>query len=235
MRIPKLYLYGKLNISGSVLSKRKIKEGIQEGKYSGWDDPKLYTLRGLLNRGLHISSLGPIMKETGYPIESTRALDPKIVIWSINRKIIDKIATRYCVLSNENIMTVKILSGSKEIWIPKFYRNPLLGYRRISIDDTILIDKTEAEVGRITLMNYSHGFYDGETVKVVSNSGEQTKKLIWLSSTNVVDIKIIFNSGDVKYYKSDVVNIKVGDYVQFIKMSYFMCTSIYPITFIELP
>lgn len=36
--------YGRLNLSGTVLSKRKIMDLIAKGHVRDWDDPRLYTL-----------------------------------------------------------------------------------------------------------------------------------------------------------------------------------------------
>ncbi|MFQ6077049.1 MAG: glutamate--tRNA ligase family protein, partial [Candidatus Bathyarchaeia archaeon] len=33
--------YGRLRITGSVLSKSKIRAGVEKGIYKGWDDPRL--------------------------------------------------------------------------------------------------------------------------------------------------------------------------------------------------
>ena len=67
LNIPKLYHYGKINVTGAIMSKREIKKLIESGKFTGWDDPRLYTFRGLYNRGMTYQALDVIMKETGYP------------------------------------------------------------------------------------------------------------------------------------------------------------------------
>lgn len=42
-----LYRYGRLNLAGTVLSKRKIMDLISNGHVHDWDDPCLYTLIAL--------------------------------------------------------------------------------------------------------------------------------------------------------------------------------------------
>lgn len=44
--------YGRLNLSGTVLSKRKIMALISNGHVRDWDDPRLYTLIALRRRGV---------------------------------------------------------------------------------------------------------------------------------------------------------------------------------------
>jgi len=49
---PRQSEYGRLNIEGTVMSKRKILALVNEGYVLGWDDPRLYTLIALRRRGV---------------------------------------------------------------------------------------------------------------------------------------------------------------------------------------
>ena len=49
---PKQYEFSRLNISHTVLSKRRLMQLVQEKHVSGWDDPRMPTLRGLRRRGV---------------------------------------------------------------------------------------------------------------------------------------------------------------------------------------
>ncbi|GMM56086.1 glutamine--tRNA ligase [Maudiozyma humilis] len=44
--------YGRLNITGTILSKRKIAKLVDEKFVRGWDDPRLFTLEGIRRRGV---------------------------------------------------------------------------------------------------------------------------------------------------------------------------------------
>ena len=48
---PYVWEYSRLNISNTVLSKRKIEELINGKMVNGWDDPRLHTIQGLKRRG----------------------------------------------------------------------------------------------------------------------------------------------------------------------------------------
>ncbi|KAK2466106.1 hypothetical protein APHAL10511_001748 [Amanita phalloides] len=49
---PRQSEYGRLNLEGTIMSKRKILTLVEEGYVTGWDDPRLYTLIALRRRGV---------------------------------------------------------------------------------------------------------------------------------------------------------------------------------------
>lgn len=66
--------YGRLNINGTILSKRRLielvegrsPEGCNKGKYvKGWDDPRLFTLVGLRRRGIPPGAILSFVNELG--------------------------------------------------------------------------------------------------------------------------------------------------------------------------
>lgn len=48
---PYVWEYSRLNISNTVLSKRKLHHLIFEGYMDGWDDPRILTINGMKRRG----------------------------------------------------------------------------------------------------------------------------------------------------------------------------------------
>ena len=49
---PRQSEYGRLNLEGTIMSKRKIHALVEGGHVTGWDDPRLYTLIALRRRGV---------------------------------------------------------------------------------------------------------------------------------------------------------------------------------------
>jgi glutamyl-tRNA synthetase len=243
MRMPMLYHYGKLSIKGAEMSKRKIKKSIEDKIYSGWDDPRLYTIRGLFNRGLSMKALEEFMNITGYP-PGNMELEPDN-LWSVNRKIVDKLATRYVVLP-VNCKSVDMKLGGNEdshklvdsTQVVKFHRNPDLGKKTIYYTDKMLFDVNDIndlkDNEEITLMNYGNVIYkDGLFVTNTKGDFKTTsKKILWLPISDEnknVDVRIRSFDSDNKevvkdyYGEPDMITINKGDYVQFLKMNYYVC------------
>ena len=66
--MPKILIghrYGRLNLTGTVLSKRKIIELVNEGHVDSWDDPRLYTLIALRRRGIPPGAILSFVNELG--------------------------------------------------------------------------------------------------------------------------------------------------------------------------
>ncbi|EXJ78397.1 glutaminyl-tRNA synthetase [Capronia coronata CBS 617.96] len=63
--------YGRLNVTGTVLSKRKIKKLVDDGIVSGWDDPRLYTLVALRRRGIPPGAILSFVNELGVTTAKT--------------------------------------------------------------------------------------------------------------------------------------------------------------------
>ena len=62
---PQQIEFARLNLSNTVLSKRKLVQLVQEGRVSGWDDPRMPTLAGLRRRGYTPESIRSFCEQVG--------------------------------------------------------------------------------------------------------------------------------------------------------------------------
>jgi glutamyl-tRNA synthetase len=93
LRKPHLMEFSRLELYGMPVSKRKIKPLIDEGKVSGWDDPRLPTLRGLARRGITVEAVREFVLSQG--ISKAESVITVENLEAINRKILDVRARRY--------------------------------------------------------------------------------------------------------------------------------------------
>ncbi|MBI5184373.1 MAG: glutamine--tRNA ligase/YqeY domain fusion protein [Nitrospinae bacterium] len=62
---PRQIEFARLNLSHTIMSKRKLMELVQEGLVSGWDDPRMPTLAGLRRRGFTPESIRDFCERIG--------------------------------------------------------------------------------------------------------------------------------------------------------------------------
>ncbi len=90
---PFVYDFARLNIKGTVLSKRFLKPLIDEGKVMGWDDPRLPTIGGLRRRGMLPQAIKKFALSQGLgKVESEPTWETLLVD---NRRMLDAVAERY--------------------------------------------------------------------------------------------------------------------------------------------
>lgn len=95
--------FSKLQIDDTILSKRKLKELIDSKKVSGWDDPRLPTIRGLLNRGITIPAMIKFVADQGMAKKvGVITLDK---LFAFTKQDLDMIVPRFtCVEQNKSVI-----------------------------------------------------------------------------------------------------------------------------------
>lgn len=63
--IPRQIEFARLNLTNTVMSKRKLKQLVDEGIADGWDDPRMPTISGLRRRGYTPDSIKNFCREIG--------------------------------------------------------------------------------------------------------------------------------------------------------------------------
>lgn len=68
---PVQWEYGRLNLKGAVMSKRKLRKLVEDKYVSGWDDPRLFTLAALRRRGFTPQAINAFVRELGVTTATT--------------------------------------------------------------------------------------------------------------------------------------------------------------------
>ena len=126
-KYPEAIHYGRLKITGAYLSKSKIVQGIREGSYKGWDDPRLATFAALRRRGITPEAIKKMMVNVG-PKTSDVVLSWEN-LYAYNRKILDPMADRYFFVHNPVELTVKQIPRAFVAKLPLHPEKPERGFR----------------------------------------------------------------------------------------------------------
>jgi glutaminyl-tRNA synthetase len=62
---PRQYEFARLNLSHTILSKRRLIQLVEEGHVRGWDDPRMPTLAGLRRRGVPAAAIRELARRIG--------------------------------------------------------------------------------------------------------------------------------------------------------------------------
>ncbi|MEM7206167.1 MAG: glutamine--tRNA ligase/YqeY domain fusion protein [Planctomycetota bacterium] len=62
---PQQIEFSRFNLSHTIVSKRKLRQLVEEKRVSGWDDPRMPTLRGLRRRGYTAAAIRALCKHVG--------------------------------------------------------------------------------------------------------------------------------------------------------------------------
>lgn len=101
IRKVEIWDFSRVNFVYTLLSKRKLTWFVNEGKVSGWDDPRFPTVRGILRRGMTVEALRNYILMQGASQKDMLMEWDKI--WSLNKKAIDSVAGRYYALNSDKL------------------------------------------------------------------------------------------------------------------------------------
>jgi glutamyl-tRNA synthetase len=136
--------YGRVSIEEAQLKKSVTAKGIKEGAFSGWDDPRLGTLRALRRRGIRPEAIRRYWTETGI-----KAVDIEFswkTLYSFNRELIDDSASRYFFVADP--VKLKIENAQNLVArAPVHPEHPERGVRELKVgpDSTVYVCREDLE------------------------------------------------------------------------------------------
>lgn len=144
LRKPFIYEYARLNLMNTVLSKRKLTFFVDQGVVTGWDDPRMPTVRGILRRGLTVEGLKEFILAQGS--SKSVVIMEWDKLWAFNKKRIEASSKRFYAVEADGMVEVHIDGLDKSdieiAWHPK---DPDMGTKKLVVDRVLLVDKADAE------------------------------------------------------------------------------------------
>lgn len=239
MRKPKMLEFSRLEFEGMPVSKRVLKPLVEEGKVSGFDDPRLPTLEGLRRRGIVPEAIRKFVISLGFTKSDT--MPPFETLESFNRKIIDPESVRLFIVFDPVKITVTN-NHLTEIEISNHPQNNM-GKRQIKIDGNFYISGSDAktlkigdEIRLLELYNIRITKRGSEMEGEITDTSYKPDipKIQWVSRKNPVNIEVLIsdvlfiddqfneNSLEVKQAITEqhYLELNVGAEIQFVRFGY---------------
>ncbi len=140
---PQQIEFARLNLTYTVMSKRRLLELVNEKHVSGWDDPRMPTLSGMRRRGFTAAAIRTFCERIGVG-KSDSVIDMSTLEDCV-REDLDQIAPRALgVLRPLKVTITNYPEGqSEEFTAPKHPKKPEMGSRTIPFGRVIYVDRDD--------------------------------------------------------------------------------------------
>ncbi|MCQ2138612.1 MAG: glutamine--tRNA ligase/YqeY domain fusion protein [Bacteroidales bacterium] len=138
------YEFARLNLTYTLMSKRKLLELVQKGLVSGWDDPRMPTLCGVRRRGYTPQALKAFCEKIGVS-KRDQLMDIGLLEWCVRQDLNER-SNRYMVVSDDPIkITLTNWEPGKVEWFdaPLNPADPEGAKRKIPFTGELLIDRAD--------------------------------------------------------------------------------------------
>ena len=140
---PQQIEFARLNLTYTVMSKRRLLELVNEKRVSGWDDPRMPTLSGMRRRGFTAAAIRTFCERIGVG-KSDSVIDMSTLEDCV-REDLDQVAPRAMgVLRPLKVTITNYPEGqSEEFTAPKHPKKPEMGSRTIPFSREIYVDRDD--------------------------------------------------------------------------------------------
>ncbi len=140
---PRQIEFARLNLTYTVMSKRKLKQLVEEGFVSGWDDPRLPTISGMRRRGVTPS----VLRDFAYRIGITKypSLTEVDALEHAMREEFNKTALRrLAVLDPLKVVITNYPEGkTEELEAVNNPEDPAAGTRKVPFSREVYIERAD--------------------------------------------------------------------------------------------
>ena len=142
-RKPRQIEFSRLNLTYTVMSKRKLLRLVQEGRVSGWDDPRMPTVRGFRRRGYTPSSIRNFVAAVG--ITKFNGVTDMGVLENTIREELNHDAPRYMAVLHPLKVTLTNYPEGRTEWLEAVNNpeQPEAGTRKIPFGRHLLIEQDD--------------------------------------------------------------------------------------------
>ncbi|MCF8069032.1 MAG: glutamine--tRNA ligase/YqeY domain fusion protein [Desulfobacterales bacterium] len=140
---PQQIEFARLNISYTVLSKRKLLKLVEEGHVNGWDDPRMPTISGMRRRGFSASSIRNFCDRIGVG-KREGTVDLALLEFSVREDLNNTSPRVMAVLKPVKVVIDNYPEGrSEELEGPYHPEDASMGFRKLPFSKTLYIEQDD--------------------------------------------------------------------------------------------
>ncbi|NRS18315.1 glutamine--tRNA ligase/YqeY domain fusion protein [Brevibacillus sp. HB1.4B] len=141
--VPRQYEFARLNLTNTVMSKRKLKQLVDENVVDGWDDPRMPTIAGFRRRGYTPEAIRTFAREVGVA-RANSTVDEKMLEYFIREDLKLKAPRTMAVLNPLKVVITNYPEGQVEMLEAEINpENPEMGNRQIPFSREIYIEQDD--------------------------------------------------------------------------------------------
>ncbi|MDR2163321.1 MAG: glutamine--tRNA ligase/YqeY domain fusion protein [Clostridiales Family XIII bacterium] len=139
-RAPRQIEFARLNLTRTVMSKRYLKEMVDEGFVDGWDDPRMPTLAGLRRRGYTPSAIRDFCERIGVA-KANSVVDIEYLEFCVREDLKAKVESRNVVFDPIKVVIMNWPEGvTEDVEMENSREMPEFGTRSASFGREMWID-----------------------------------------------------------------------------------------------
>ena len=134
-----MYEFSRLNITYTVLSKRRLLKLVKNSYVRGWDDPRMPTIKGLRRRGYTPEILNSFCEEIGVTRNNNSVQYEKLQHCA--RAALNDVAPRVMAALEPLRVRIINLDAPRVVTVPDFPQDPARGTHELEMEAEIFIDR----------------------------------------------------------------------------------------------
>jgi glutaminyl-tRNA synthetase len=142
--LPRQIEFSRLNVEDIRLSKRWLKELVEDGTVDGWDDPRMPTLKGLRRRGYTPSSIRTFCDKVG--ITKRESVIERSLLDGILRDELNRNALRRMVVKDPIKLTIVTPFENGQATLENNPEDPEAGSRLVNYSEQFWIEREDFRV-----------------------------------------------------------------------------------------
>lgn len=187
---PRQIEFAKLNVSNTIMGKRKLKQLVDEKYVDGWDDPRLPTLSGLRRRGYTAEAIRSFIREVGVA-KNNSVVDIQMLEHFIREDLKLKAPRTMAILRPLRVVITNYPEGQIEMLDAENNpENPEMGIRKIPFSRVIYIEQDDFM--EIPPSKY-HRLYPGNEVRLKNAYFIKCNEVIKGEQGNIIELRCTYD------------------------------------------